>query len=66
MKRRELVDIFLGSDLEIYTLPIDLLYVILEIAGLAKYGRSMSYFSIYFSPFHKWHEKPRRKDEKES
>ena len=63
MKRRELVVIFLGSDLSIYPLNEDLLYLILEIAGLAKYGRHMSCFSIYFSPSNKWQNTSKRKDE---
>ena len=63
MKRRELVAIFLGSDLSRYPLNEDLLYLILEIADLAKYGKYMSCFSIYFSPSHKWRAKRKRKDE---
>ena len=65
MKRRELVAIFLGTDLSNYCLPEDILYLILEIADLAKYGTRCSSFCIYFSPSHKWQEKrkPRRKDD---
>ena len=63
MKRRELVVIFLGSDLSIYPLNEDLLYLILELADLAKYGRRCSSFCIYFSPSHKWQEKRGRKDD---
>ena len=51
MKRKHLVDIFFGDQ---RPLNEDLLYLILEIAGLAKYGRTMSYFAIYFRPSHKW------------
>ena len=51
MKRKQLVDIFFGNQ---RPLPEDILYLILEIAGLAKYGRHMSCFSIYFHPSNKW------------
>ena len=63
MKRLDLVVIFLGDDLAIYPLNVDLLYLILEIAGLAQYGRHMSCFSIYFSPRNKWQDTSKRKDE---
>ena len=68
MKRRELVTIFLGSDLSKYPLNVDILYMILELADLAKYGRRCSSFCIYFSPSHKWQEKqrPRKDDENAS
>ena len=62
MKRRELVVTFLGSDLSKYPLYEDLLYLILEMADLAKYGKHMSCFSIYFSPSHKWRAKPKREN----
>ena len=68
MKRREVVAIFLGTALSNYCLPEDILYLILEIADLAKYGTRCSSFCIYFSPSHKWQEKqrPRKDDENAS
>ena len=54
MKRKQLVDIFFGNQ---RPLPEDILYLILEIAGLAKYGRHMSCFQIFFRPAHKWRER---------
>ena len=62
MKRRELVVTFLGSDLSKYPLYEDLLYLILEMADLAKYGKHMSCFSIYFSPTHKWRNTKRKRE----
>ena len=61
MKRHKLVQVFFGTDESKYPLPADLLYIILEIAGLAKYGRYMSLFAIYFGKPHKWRKK--RQDE---
>ena len=54
MKRKQLVNIFFGDQ---RPLPEDILYLILEISGLAKYGRHMSCFQIFFKPSHKWREK---------
>ena len=49
MTRERLVSIFFGDDESKYPLPTDLLYLILETAGLAKYGRHMSMFALYFT-----------------
>ena len=57
MKRNELVQIFFGTDESKYPLPVDLLYLILETAGLVKHGRYMSLFAIYFGRPDKWRRK---------
>ena len=63
MKRHQLVHIFFSNDESTWPLPmVDLLYLILEIAGLAKYGTQCSLFTIYFRPSNKWREKRKRLD----
>ena len=60
MTRHELVQIFFGTDESKYPLPADLLYIILETAGLVKHGRYMSLFAIYFGRPDKWRERRSR------
>jgi len=61
MKRRDLVTIYFSNDEQTWPLPVDLLYLILEISGMAKYGSQCSLFTIYFRPGIKWRERRRRR-----
>ena len=61
MKRNQLVHIFFSNDERTWPLNGDLLYLILEIAGLAKYGTQCSLFTIFFRPSNKWREKRKQK-----